>query len=298
MLESRKLLKYLEVEDIYIHYIDFTRDYKGVFNKSNLIKYLEEEHNFRIQGSTKDNDGAEGDLARGRDDDDDKEEQPTIMANNKYVGRNCLSFLKSSNNGTIRYKFYNKFVQSMESPGVRNCVGNHYADWCDNPEKELKKAIEASLETGILRLEITFYRLGTRALLTKSFVEEHLNYLANLIPPELLFHNPIATQWDLLLQNVHYNTCLIDLQKKLAFLTLYLNKETGKTNGFFVKDVTSNKLSNILKLYTFNTPIVVVLLERDKDDAIRIQQDTYIKTLDTSIAKQQYTEYWTRIQIF
>jgi hypothetical protein len=80
----------------------------------------------------------------------------------------------------------------------------------------------------------------------------------------------------------------------LAFLTLYLNKEIGKTNGFFVKDITSNKLSNILKLYTFNIPIVVVLLERD-NDSIRIQQDTYVKLLDTTIAKQQYTELSTFI---
>jgi hypothetical protein len=182
----------------------------------------------------------------------------------------------------------------MESPGVRNCVGNYYADWCDNPEKELKKAIASSLETGILRLEITFYRLGTNALLTKSFIEQEIHYLANLIPPDLLFYNPIATQWNHLLNNVHYNLCLIDIRKKLAFLTLYLNKEAGKTNGFYVKDINSNKLSNILKLYTFNTPIVVVLLERANDDNIRIQQETYIKLLDTT-GKQNYKELSTYI---
>jgi hypothetical protein len=40
MLESNDVLKALEKEGIYIHDVDFTRDYKGVFNKANLIKHL------------------------------------------------------------------------------------------------------------------------------------------------------------------------------------------------------------------------------------------------------------------
>jgi surface antigen len=100
-----------------------------LFNKEALINYLEEEKNFRMQGSTKDESAKSANRSEApdkedNDDDDDKEEQ-SIIDNNNYVGRNCLSFIMSSNNGKIRYKFYNKFFQSMESPGVRNYVGNH-----------------------------------------------------------------------------------------------------------------------------------------------------------------------------
>jgi hypothetical protein len=112
---------------------------------------------------------------------DDKEESITILDNNKLVGRNCLTFIETTN-GSVRYKFYNKFVQSMESPGV----GNHFMDQCNNPEKELKEAIRKSLESGLLRLEITFYRLNTTELLTEKFIKEHMDFLTKCIPPELL----------------------------------------------------------------------------------------------------------------
>jgi hypothetical protein len=40
MLENNEILKSLEAEGIYIHHTDFTRDYKGVFNKLDLITHL------------------------------------------------------------------------------------------------------------------------------------------------------------------------------------------------------------------------------------------------------------------
>jgi hypothetical protein len=119
---------------------------------------------------------------------DNKGESITILDNNYLVGRNCLTFIKTTTNGTVRYKFYNKFVQSMESPGVRSTIGNHFMDWCNTPEKELKKAIKESLDSGLLRLEITFYRLNTTQLLTQKFVEERVNFLTECFPPELLYY--------------------------------------------------------------------------------------------------------------
>ena len=36
---------------------------------------------------------------------------------------------------TVRYKFYNKFIQSIESPSVRGKIGSHIADWLYNPDE-------------------------------------------------------------------------------------------------------------------------------------------------------------------
>jgi hypothetical protein len=83
----------------------------------------------------------------------------------------------------------------MESPSVRGKVGSHVADWVNNPEKELYYAIPKSLETGLLRLEITFYRNNTRKQLDPGFIESQMDYLEQLIPQHLLFHNPIAKQY-------------------------------------------------------------------------------------------------------
>jgi hypothetical protein len=75
----------------------------------------------------------------------------------------------------------------MESPSVRGKIGSHIADWCNNPEKELKEAIPKSLDTGLLRLETIFYRLGTSELLTSDFIEEQMEFLKQSIPPHTLY---------------------------------------------------------------------------------------------------------------
>jgi hypothetical protein len=280
MLETPEINAFLNKEGIYIHDVDFTRDYAGTFNKTSLIGHMVK-NGFGLQGL------------------DGRDRNGMVLDNDKLVGRNCLTFVKTTDNGPVRYKFYNKFVQSMESPGVRTCVGNHFVDWCNNPEPELKKAIDAGLGRGVLRLEITFYRLGANRLLSKGFIEEQMDYLATCLPPELLFYNPIATQWKLLLNHVHYNTCLVDLETKLAFISLYLNKETGKTNGFYIKDITTNKLSNILKLYTFNVPLFLVLVSREgvssaaRTGQIRIQQDVFVKILEHSTSTKARTSLTT-----
>jgi hypothetical protein len=130
--------KDLEDAGFYVHDIDFTRDYKGVFNKEQLTQHLLA-NGFRFQ---------EGDHAW-----DTclscEDANATILANNNKVSRNCLSFISDDRDGgSVRYKFYNKFVQFMESPSVRGKVGNHFADWCNNPDKKLREAIPKCLDSG------------------------------------------------------------------------------------------------------------------------------------------------------
>jgi hypothetical protein len=204
-LTAKPVLDLLETEGMFIHDVDFTRDYKGVFNKTKLISYLIQ-HGFGLQGLN-----LFGSKA-------------TILDNDKLVSRNCLTFIRETDNGTVRYKFYNKFVQSMESPSVRRNIGSHIADWCNNPEKELKEAISKSLDTGLLRLEITFYRLGTDKLLINDFIQEQMDFLKNAIPPHLLYYNSIPAQYSLLLEHVQNNICIVDTDKHMGMLSYFLNK--------------------------------------------------------------------------
>jgi hypothetical protein len=60
--------------------------------------------------------------------------------------------------GDIRSKFYNKFIQSLEGPSVRDCIGSHTKDWINNPEEIPKQSIEGDLDTGRLILEVTYYK--------------------------------------------------------------------------------------------------------------------------------------------
>ena len=101
LLEDSVKIEFLHENHVYINDIDFTRDYKGLFNKSGVIKHLVGEHDFVKYG------------------DPNPYDNPVIINNSQFISNNCLTFINTSTTGTIRYKFLNKFGQSMESPSVR-----------------------------------------------------------------------------------------------------------------------------------------------------------------------------------
>jgi hypothetical protein len=211
----------------------------------------------------------------------------TILDNNSLVGRNCLTFIAKVDERTVRFKFYNKFVQSIESPSVRGHIGNHISDWCNNPEPILKEAISKSLDTGLLRLEFTVYLHGNGEPITKKYTNICMEYLKCLIPKKLIYYNPIRNQWLLFMEQIVNNLLLVDLDNKTLMVNYNINKETTKQNSFFYDKVDENILSNIAKLYTFNVPLIVVLIQR-KENKISIQQDTYIKLFEKRCKDQAF----------
>ena len=178
ILSNTENIKFLSNNNNCINEIDFTQDFSGLINKEEVITWLLINRDFRMQVSH--------DLATH-----------TILDNDFKISRNCLTFIKHTNIGDIRYKFCNKFVQSLESPSVRDLVGSHLGDYISNPNDKLKEAIMLAKDTGILRLEITFYRHSTKEKLTKNFIHTHMNYLKELLPSELIYHNSINNQFNL-----------------------------------------------------------------------------------------------------
>ena len=164
ILSITENLKVLSINNIFINDIDFTQDYSGVIKKEEVITWLLNNRDFRMQQSY--------DLATH-----------TILDNDFKISKNCLTFIKHTNNGDIRYKFYNKFVQSLESPPVRDLVGSQLGHHISNPNDELKKANLLAKDTGILRLPITFYRHATEEKSTKEFILNHMNYLKEFYLP-------------------------------------------------------------------------------------------------------------------
>ena len=143
ILWNTENIKFLSNNNIFINDIDFNQDFSGLINNEEVINWLLINRDFRMQESYV--------LATH-----------TILDNDFKISRNCLTFNKHTNNGDIRYKLYNKFVQSLESPSVRDLVGSHLGDYISNPKDKLKEAIMLAKDTGILRLEITFYRHSTK----------------------------------------------------------------------------------------------------------------------------------------
>ena len=106
--------------------------------------------------------------------------------------------------------------------------------------------------------------------------------------PKLITYNSIETQFNLLCNAIHYNVVIVDEAKGLAFIALYHNKLTGKVNGFFIDKVNSTRLSNAIRWFCSNKPVVVVLVQfDDATKTVNIQQDTYMRISTNN--KQLYT---------
>ena len=258
ILSKTENLKFLSNNNIFKNDFDFIRDFSGVIKKE-VIDWLLSNRDFCMQQSY--------DLATH-----------TILDNDFKISRNCLTFIKHTNNGVVRYKFYNKFVQSLESPSVRALVGSHLGHYISNPNDNLKKANMLAKDTGILRLEITFYRHSTNEKLTKEFILTQMDYSKELLPSELFYHNPINNQFNLVCNNIVHNICIYNSQINISLIRLFQNSLTGKSNGFFLKNVTTTKLSNALRYYTSNKPIIVLLTKSDfENNEISIQQASYLR---------------------
>ena len=100
------------------------------------MEHLEDKHKYKIQGITTTPDSLE---------DGDK----IIVNNSNFVGRHCLTFLKKDGGITKIIKFYNKFVQSLESGIVRKKIGSDIAGWVKNPEKRFNATIPKCLDAGL-----------------------------------------------------------------------------------------------------------------------------------------------------
>ena len=258
---DQSVIQLLNDNDLFIHDIDITQDFAGTFNKHELIQYLvEQDGRFQVAGS--------------------KLGLPyTIRDDDHKVGSSCIEIMGQDEltEQKIRYKVYNKFIQSLESKGVRTSIGNHVMDWIHNPSPMLGNSIEQSFDYGLLRLEITYY-MDERSIMESSTLFEHMDWLTNLIPPTLIYHQSIPRQWQLYGECIRSNMCVIDLDHKQALVSYAINRLTTKINGFLVNASSSNNLSNIVKQFTFNVPIYVVLFRRIGDQ-LAFQYHTYTKRL-------------------
>ena len=137
-LFSKKNLLELQSNFIYTSDIDWTQDFRGSFNKDEIIAHLLQNHNFRMEKE---------------DTEDNKYKDHVILENDRTVGKNCLTFFFNN----CRYKLYLKFVHSLEVKSNKQQIGNNIREWVNNPEPRLRETIKESLNFGFCRAEITLY---------------------------------------------------------------------------------------------------------------------------------------------
>ena len=139
------------------------------------------------------------------------------------------------------------------------------------------------MDTGLLRLELTFY-INNNAV-SEEYIHNHLNYLTELLPPELIYYNPINYQWKSARNKLEYNILVVDLDNEIALFSYFINDVTGKVNGFYLYNITDNYINNILKLFSFNLPLLVVICKRNGEELI-ITERCYEKVLVPNITKR------------
>ena len=90
-----------------------------------------------------------------------------------------------------------------------------------------------------------------------------MNYLKELIPIQLIYHNSINNQFNLVCNfNVH-NICIYSTNFDTGLVSLFHNSLTGKANEFFLKNFNETNLSNSLRYYTSNTPFTLIITNID-----------------------------------
>ena len=237
-LFNKKNLRQLEENFIYKSDIDWTQDFKGSFNKDEIIEHLINNCGFRMQ-----------------DDKDENEDYKdhVILKNDKSVGRNCLTFFYNNK----RYKLYLKFVHSLEVKSNAKQIGNNIREWVNNPEPRLKETIKQSLNFGFTRAEITFY---SHVLPEKEEIEDSINYLYNLVPEELTYCTPINKSWEAYTEAIKSNYLLLDTDNKNVVLCYSVNKLTKRTSGIIIEKYKDTDIYYLISKCLFNLPLTIVYI--------------------------------------
>lgn len=252
---TKDMLNLLKRGNFYLADIDYTQDLSGSFNKKEIIKHLQDEYGFKLQGEG-------GNLDNG-----DK----IVVDNNNVVGNNCLTFLKKIDGKQTRWKIYNKFTQSVESASVRSRTGDHIADWINNPEERLRETIDKAIDEGLTRLEITYYNFIPESKQVKDDIE----ILKKYIPYDKAYRTPIKEQWKSLTEALKHTLIIYDEEGgNVLFGTMY-NELTQKITGCFLNNCCKKKLKWLITACSLDKSLLI--------DVIYVKLITGFKTLKTGL---------------
>jgi hypothetical protein len=257
---------------LYIGDIDFTQDLGCSFTKDHLINYMLK-NNFVMQNNNS------KDLFIG-------DNEGVIIDNNNIVGKTCLSYIKEVDYNKTRFKIYNKFVHSIEVRSNNTKIGTNIYNWINNPEDQLKQTINNSQNTGLTRLEITFYGGVVPNLET---IQEQINNLKQLlINSNTASITPIKEQWTRFTEVLKENVFLYDTTNKQVFIAHSFNSLTERINGIYLnKDLPKTQIEILPRLHylltygTFNRTTNLILMEQNDGNIYYTIEQIYINKTDT-----------------
>ena len=218
--ELQKYIKELEKTlftiGYFIYCVDYTRDFSGTMDKEELINYLLEEENFKMEGEY-------------------SEEHHTniILNNSSSVGQNVLTYLRTDGESMQRIKFYNKIVSNLEAGEVRANFGGHIYDLVFSSNERLRRLFwHPDIKSrGFTRCEVSLY--GRQYRLSENIgeflISREIKLMSKIKP--LFYIQPAANQWQALAEKIGQCFLLVDRPNHTAYMAWYGNSLTGRIAG-------------------------------------------------------------------
>ena len=228
-----ELEKSLFANGYYVYCVDYTRDFSGTMDKKELIAYLLEEENFKMEGEPSDI------------------ENPNIILNNSSsVGYNVLTYIRKDRGNILRTKAYNKIVSNLEAGEVRQSFGGHLYDYVYSSNERLRRLFwhPDAKSRGITRLEVSLY--GKQYRLTENvgefLISRELRLLSKNKP--LFYIQPAANQWQALAEKIGQCFALVDKPNHTLYFAWYGSSLTGRIAGVRIDYAKKKDKENIENL--------------------------------------------------
>ena len=134
-----------------------------------------------------------------------------IILHNDYIfSEACLTFMKHTNNGNVRFNFCKKFGQRLESPSDRDLVRSKLCKYISNSNKIMKKSPVKAKNTGLLKLQLTFHRYNTNQPKSKDFNLQQITNPKQLLPLQLTYKKPLSNQKKIVCDDIVHNVCIFN----------------------------------------------------------------------------------------
>ena len=228
-----ELEKSLFANGYYVYCVDYTRDFSGTMDKKELIAYLLEDGNFRMEGETPDMD-----------------HENIILNNSSSVGRNVLTYLRKDGDSMRRVKFYNKIVSNLEAGEVRQSFGGHLYDFVYSSNERLRRLFwhPDAKSRGVTRCEVSLY--GKQYRLSENIGEFLISREIRLMSKSkpLFYIQPAANQWQALAEKIGQCFLLVDRPNHTLYMAWYGNSLTGRIAGVRIDYAKKKDKENIENL--------------------------------------------------
>lgn len=213
------MLPTLEEHSIVLHDIDITHDCRRITTRTQLERHIHENNAGKIV--------------------DDRFK----------VGDHCVSWRgNKENTKDIRFKVYNKFVQTLESAEVRKSLGSRMEDLVEK-EGAFARHVKRFKEHGYTRVELTFYGSTLHSFWD---YQDRMNEVRELLETCPTYKCSFENQWKQRAECIKSMVAVYFPKNNLFAYCHWWNSITSKKYGYMWKKVSSTVVPLLLANYSFN----------------------------------------------